>query len=534
MNEQQRRRQVAQKIIIFNISANIIGYFLVGTYSAIAEGKNIVAAFQAVLYDWRSNLIAVLLLLLALATIHHATAPLRKWYLESLIPAAPSRKIRSLAVNAPLITASIALLAWSIRGVFASLLASANPLLQGNEFIQQFAINILSGGIAASIAFFGTERLWQPELGIFFPNGHVAESASKGRLSLRIRMIAFLVLGNLSLIVMALLTNQTLKQPQSGINALQRVAALQTIVIAAALITSTLLALTLIDSLLKAVQDLLDGMKNVQQGYLDTQVKIYLPDEFSRLADGFNDMVAALRQEETIRSLLDKYVTPEVAQHVLEHGAQLGGQQVNGTILFADLRDFTHISTQLSPKALMSLINQYFNVLNEAVIAHDGIINKFGGDSLLAVWVPPFSTASYPARAAIETAQDMFYRLDVLNHRLHEEGLPSLRIGIGIASGSLVVGHVGNAQRMEFTIIGASVNLASRLQTLTKELQIPLLFDPNTAQQAREFLAITDIGLHTIRGWDKPLSIYTLAQYAPSTLAQKTNKILHRIRHIGS
>lgn len=531
MTEHQRRRWVARKIILYNLAANAIGYFLVGAYFAIGEGKSVLFALQTVLTDWQGNLLALLWLVLALIAIHRATAPLRRWYLAGQTIGPPSRRIRLLAVNVPAITAAIALLAWGVRGmVNGGLLFLSDPARDWSIFGRQMLVNAISGGIAASIAFFGTERLWEPELRFFFPDGHVSSVTGGWRMSLQTRMVGFLVLGNLALIALAVFINQSLQfsgAPDSNWQAvIQRVVALEAVIIIAALVTSGLLALTIFGSFIRAVRQLLDGMEAVKQGHLDRRLEIYLPDEFSRLADGFNEMVATLRQEETLRSLLDRYVTPEVARHVLEHGAQLGGQQVEGVVLFADLRDFTRLSTHLTPADLLTVLNEYFNTVNQSIISRQGIINKFGGDSLLAIWAPPLSNVPNPAQAAIGAAQDMFYRVDALNARLERRKLPPLRIGIGIASGTLVVGHVGNTQRMEFTAIGASVNLASRLQTLTKTLRTPLLFDATTAHQVETLLAPVSLGSHPVRGWDADVSVYTLPQYAPSPLLTT----LHRLR----
>jgi adenylate cyclase len=190
----------------------------------------------------------------------------------------------------------------------------------------------------------------------------------------------------------------------------------------------------------------------------------------------------------------------------------LGGQLVDCSILFSDIRGFTALSEQLQPQALITLLNRYMSRMVEVVVAQGGVVNKFGGDSLLAVFGTPLNPAADHAAAAIRTALQMQKVLKAFNEEQIQSGGPVLQIGIGIASGPAVAGNVGGEGRIEYTVIGDTVNLASRLQDLTKELGRDLLVNALAVEQATRSisLAAEPLAPVSVRGKAENVKIYAI------------------------
>jgi adenylate cyclase len=252
-------------------------------------------------------------------------------------------------------------------------------------------------------------------------------------------------------------------------------------------------------------------MLKVRQGRLEATLPVTSNDELGDLAAGFNAMILGLRQEEIIRKLFSLYVTPEVAAHAITHGAQLGGELAEATVLFADIRGFTTMTERLGPEAVIALLNRYFEAMSTVIATHGGLVNKFGGDSLLAVFGSPVNAAEDHAARAVLSARGILTALKTFNADQLARNEPELRIGIGVATGPVVAGNVGSMDRLEYTVIGDTVNLASRLEELTKTLKISILLAESTAIGASDTMPLNPIADVEVRGKTGQLKVYTLA-----------------------
>ncbi len=221
-------------------------------------------------------------------------------------------------------------------------------------------------------------------------------------------------------------------------------------------------------SLIEPVSVLKQGVKQVESGNYRTHVILPGQDELVELADAFNTMSNGLDQRERMTRYLSKSTVNAVVSG--EDGV-MGGKRVPATILFSDIRSFTTISESNDPEAVVSLLNEYFAVMNRVVEVHGGDIDKFIGDAIMAQFIATGRNDDAPAAmalAAIKCALQMMQALAVFNQQRAAVGLFPIKIGVGINSGEVIAGNIGSPGRMDRTVIGDTVNVASRLEGMSK------------------------------------------------------------------
>ena len=233
------------------------------------------------------------------------------------------------------------------------------------------------------------------------------------------------------------------------------------------LTAALILGLAFARRLSQPVEQLAAHTRIIARGDYTTPLTLQRTDELGRLADAFRAMTVGLSERDRVRDLLDKNVSPEVAAALLRDGAALGGQEREVTILFADLRGFTTLSEKLTPQELLTLLNRYLDRMSAAIEAHGGVIDKFIGDAIMALFGAPVAQADAADRA-LAAALAMEKALVQLNAELAAEGIAPLGIGIGINTARVVAGNIGSHRRLNYSVIGDGVNVASRLQSLTR------------------------------------------------------------------
>lgn len=220
----------------------------------------------------------------------------------------------------------------------------------------------------------------------------------------------------------------------------------------------------------KPIFHLVDASQAVGEGNLNVRVDVYSKDEIGFLADRFNRMVRELKNREFMREMFGRMVSEEVREAVLKNSVIFGGENLNVTVLFTDVRGFTQITEQSQPKDVIALLNEFFGIVTDSTKKHDGLINKFGGDSSLAVFGAPIpKPLQYSLEQAIKAALEIQEGMALFNAYRVDRKQPPLRFGIGINSGEVVAGNIGTVDRFEYTVIGDVVNVAARLQGLSRQ-----------------------------------------------------------------
>ncbi|HLK37203.1 MAG TPA: adenylate/guanylate cyclase domain-containing protein [Polyangiaceae bacterium] len=230
-------------------------------------------------------------------------------------------------------------------------------------------------------------------------------------------------------------------------------------------------------------------------------------DELEDLARGFNTMVDGLKERDKLRTTFGKYMTAQVMEHLLAGKVALGGESLRVTILFTDIRSFTTISEKMDPQQLVGLLNEYFSEMVGIVMQEDGVVDKYIGDAIMAVFGAPVPKAGDAANA-VRAAVRMRRALQTLNEGLSLRGLPTLRTGIGIHTGEVVAGNIGSEKRMEYTVIGDAVNLASRLETSTKDLGVNVLISEDTYELTKDVVETRPVREITVKGRKQPVLTY--------------------------
>ncbi len=211
------------------------------------------------------------------------------------------------------------------------------------------------------------------------------------------------------------------------------------------------------------------------------------------------------------RDRLAKYFSKDVVDLVLNNPESLGqgGTRMTATVLFADIRNFTQLSTVMQPEQVVELLNRYFSTMVDIVFKNGGTLDKFLGDGLMALFGVPYAIEN-PEESAVRTALEMLAALQDMNRELEAKGTLRLDIGVGINSGPVVAGNIGSSQRHEYTVIGDTVNLAARLEALNKETRTQILVSASIHNAIKSTFRTRQLGPLRIRGKPEPIEVFAI------------------------
>ncbi|HSU72559.1 MAG TPA: adenylate/guanylate cyclase domain-containing protein [Candidatus Binatia bacterium] len=217
------------------------------------------------------------------------------------------------------------------------------------------------------------------------------------------------------------------------------------------------------------------------------------------------------QQTAYLRDAFSKYVSKELLNELLsaKQELKLGGTRKDITVFFSDIRGFTTMSEKTEPEALVQLLNEYFTSMTRIILKHQGTVDKFIGDAIMAFWNAPVEEPNH-ATLACTAALEQVEALKVLQKKWSERGVPVIHIGCGINTGPAIIGNMGSEERFDYTAIGDTVNLASRLEGLTKEHHADIIISKSTYEQVKESFHCKKLGSATVKGKEKPVVIYSL------------------------
>jgi adenylate cyclase len=283
----------------------------------------------------------------------------------------------------------------------------------------------------------------------------------------------------------------------------------------------------------RPVRRLLEGARAVEAGDLGQTLVATSRDEIGHLTTAFNQMVEQLRLKERLRETFGKYVDPRVVEGLIEGPALAAeGQRRVMTVLFCDVRGFTSTSEGMTPQGLVKVMNRYFSTMSAPIRGHQGIIDKYIGDAIMAYWGPPFADHAEQARLACLAALEMLSLVPQLQAELPEllgiRTLPkTFDLRIGIATGEVLVGSIGSELMMSYTVMGDTVNLASRLEGANKEYGGRILVSEATITSAAGAIEAREIDLLVTLGQTRPQAVFEIMARVDGC-ADRTSRPLRR------
>ena len=209
------------------------------------------------------------------------------------------------------------------------------------------------------------------------------------------------------------------------------------------------------------------------------------------------------------KELVRRFAAPEVAQDLQQSGFALGGKRVRGSVLFTDIRGFTTLAESQPPEESIELLNTWYTLMFDAISGHGGIVSQIAGDGLMAIFGAPLPLPGH-CDAAVRAAREMIDLIDLFNVEQATAGKPRIRIGIGVASGEMVAGYTGTSERATYTCIGDTVNLASRLESHTKDAGRAVLIDAATRAELPASAQVEALGPVTVRGRTRPVDVFAV------------------------
>jgi adenylate cyclase len=229
---------------------------------------------------------------------------------------------------------------------------------------------------------------------------------------------------------------------------------------------------------------------------------------------GFMLVIESLEREREWRRTMSRYISNEIIDRLMEEsGGTLGGTAQPATTLFSDIRGFTTLSEQLGPAGTVSMLNEYFSYMEDVLTNRSGIIDKYVGDAIMAVFGLP-TAGENDAQSAVTAAIEMLQVLDLLNRRRAEaSGAMPIRIGVGLATGTVIAGNIGSPKRMDFTVIGDAVNLASRIESMTKQYGADILICEQTLKRLTSSPRTRRIDVVRVRGQTRPTALFEILDH---------------------
>ncbi len=265
-------------------------------------------------------------------------------------------------------------------------------------------------------------------------------------------------------------------------------------------------------SLTRPVMALVGASRRIEEGEFELSLAPTTRDELGLLTESFVHMGKGLAERERVKETFGKFVNREIAERALTGSLELGGTRKTATIFFSDIRSFTAISESMAPEAVVEFLNAYMTRMVDCIEKTGGVVDKFIGDAIMAVWGAPVSRGA-PRDDALQAIRAMFMMRSSLIEFNRDRGGPEkpvIRIGCGVNTGPCLAGQIGSLKRMEYTVIGDTVNLASRIEALNKPFGTDILISQSTYDLVQDLVIAEKMPAITVKGKTGELSIYGL------------------------
>jgi adenylate cyclase len=273
----------------------------------------------------------------------------------------------------------------------------------------------------------------------------------------------------------------------------------------------------------------------IEEGEFELDLQVKTKDEIGVLTRSFVQMGKGLAERERLKDAFGRFTNKELAERAMRGELSLGGETKMVTVFFSDIRSFTAISEKLEPHEVVEFLNDYMTQMVQCVNKTGGSVDKFIGDAVMAIWGTPVSTGNpaHDALNCVKTALMMRAALQRFNQGRGGDKKPIIKIGCGINTGDVVAGQIGSQERMEYTVIGDPVNLASRTEALNKPFGTDILITENTWQLIHKYLLVEEMPAVTVKGKEQPVRMFAVVNLrAPVGKEQPSPKTLGEVRKL--
>ena len=275
------------------------------------------------------------------------------------------------------------------------------------------------------------------------------------------------------------------------------------------------------------IRALVEATQKIHAGDYQVYLESFSQDEVGQLTDAFNDMAIGLKEREQLKGAFGKYVSEEVANMVMRGDLSLEGESKTATVFFSDIRSFTSISEKLSPQQVVEFLNEYLSLMVGIIHQHNGIVDKFIGDAIMAIWGAPF-TRPNDAENAVLAALKMREALAQFNQDRGSAEKPLVQIGMSVNTGELLAGQIGSHDRLEYTVIGDTVNLGARLERFNKIFGTDILISHHTYEIVKNSFNCIQLQRIKVKGKKEIQMVYAVLGKIDDPDAPKTLAELHK------
>jgi len=439
---------------------------------------------------------------------------------------AAAQRLKREAIQFPSAIAGVCFLVWILAGfIFSFLQPVISQIFYGVDpdliecLKQFFGITCIGGSITALFIYFTIEKHWRRAIPKFFPEGDLSQVKDAFKLRVHDRLVIVFVAISFVPLPLLGIAAYTKAQALHKADAIVRSQLLSSLFVEIIVITAICVAASIVLSAFvsKSVSIPLDklenAMKEVEKGNLDVRVEIVSNDEIGSVAEGFNIMVKGLKESESIKDSFGKYVSQEIRDEIIDGKVSLDGEMKRVTLLFSDLRNFTPFVESTHPKQVITIMNQYFTQMTEAIKENRGLVLQYVGDEIEAVFGAPVSYDDH-TDMAVEAALGMRSRLVLLNQNLEKKGFSPFQHGIGIHTGAVLAGNIGSNDRISYALVGDTVNLASRIGGLTKKFSSDIILSQTTHDLLTGAFLTEQLPSVTVKGKKEGVMIYKLLGHA--------------------
>lgn len=503
-----------------NLGANVLGFMIIAVLNFFTP-LEFFRQFRSLLFlegYWKVFFLFFPFVFCLLILVQHRvqrpiTKAVNRLREGSGVPENLAKKAKRRLLNLPFIIVAMNLGVWII---LPALVASSFYLFMDASlrtclfiFFRAFMIGLISAGLSFFILEDYSRRRFIP---LFFPNGRLAGLPGTLKFPIRRKIGLLYRAGTLNPMILLVGTLFFVAWEARGahirVEDLARDIFLFAIILCVIFVMFALRLNSLVQrSIQYPIGEMLRIVEKVKRGDFTQRMRVLSNDEIGVLGDAGNAMIAGLAERERIRDTFGKYVTPEIRDEILAGRIPLDGERRLATLLFSDLRGFTSYVEENVPEEVIKSMRAYFTAMQKAIRMHQGLVLQYVGDEIEAVFGVPLGYADH-ADKAILAALEMRKRLEELNKTRMKAGKTPFSHGIGIHTGIVLAGNTGSEDRLSYALIGDTVNLASRIEQLTKPLGCDILVSEETAKRLENAFQMKAEIPQKVKGYSKPLTVY--------------------------